>query len=67
MLSAVAEEAGKLNLYCDPECKALRAELAALYGLSPENILPVNGSDEALYLAFAAFADKDCELPFHNT
>ena len=66
VLSAVAEEAGKLNLYCDPECKALRAELAALYGLKPENILPVNGSDEALYLAFAAFADKDTPVAYPN-
>ena len=62
--AAVAEEAGKLHLYCDPECKALCRELAALYGVEPENVLPVNGSDEALYLAFAAFADENTPVAF---
>lgn len=66
VLEAVAEEAGKLNLYCDPECMALREALAPVYGVKPENILPVNGSDEALYLAFAAFADQDTPVAFPN-
>lgn len=66
VLEAVAEEAGKLNLYCDPECKALRESLAPIFGVGPENILPVNGSDEALYLAFAAFSDDDTPVAFPN-
>lgn len=64
VLQAVAEEAEKLNLYCDPECRALREALAPIWGVKPQNILPVNGSDEALYLAFAAFADKDTPVAF---
>lgn len=64
VLAAVAEEAGKLNLYCDPECKALREALAPIFGVKPANILPVNGSDEALYLAFAAFADQNTPVAY---
>jgi len=63
---AVAGETGKLNLYCDPECKALRQALSPIFGVNPENILPVNGSDEALYLAFAAFAGGDTAVAFPN-
>lgn len=66
VIETVAEEAGKLNLYCDPECKALREALAPIFGVGPENILPVNGSDEALYLAFAAFSDKDTPVAYPN-
>ncbi len=64
VLQAVAAEAGKLNLYCDPDCTRLRAAAAALYGLAPENILPVNGSDEALYFAFTAFCGSARPMAF---
>ena len=57
VLSAVAEESARLNLYCDPECTLLRQAAAELYGVQPENVLPVNGSDEALYFTFLAFGD----------
>lgn len=63
---AVAREVEKLNLYCDPECKALRQALAPIFGVDPGSILPVNGSDEALYLAFAAFAGGDTAVAFPN-
>lgn len=55
VLQAVAEEAEKANLYCDPACTGLRRAAAEVYDLAPENILPTNGSDEALYFAFLAF------------
>lgn len=58
VVAAAAEEAGRLNLYSDPECAVLRQKAAALYGVRPENILPVNGSDEILYFAFLAFGDE---------
>ncbi len=58
VLNAVAEESARLNLYCDPECTLLRQAAAELYGVEPENVLPVNGSDEALYFTFLAFGDK---------
>ena len=54
----VAEEAGRLNLYSDPECRALRAILAERTGVSPENLLMTNGSDEILNFAFMAFCDE---------
>ncbi|HWQ07318.1 MAG TPA: histidinol-phosphate transaminase [Feifaniaceae bacterium] len=57
VLQAVAEESARLNLYCDPECTLLRQAAAELYGVEPKNVLPVNGSDEALYFTFLAFGD----------
>lgn len=57
VLQAVAEESARLNLYCDPECTLLRQVAAELYGVQPKNVLPVNGSDEALYFTFLAFGD----------
>ena len=64
VLSVVTAEVERLNLYCDPECTALRKAIADLYGLAPENILPVNGSDEALYFAFMAFCDSTHPIAF---
>jgi histidinol-phosphate aminotransferase len=58
VLRVVAEESARLNLYCDPECTLLRQAAAELYGVEPKNVLPVNGSDEALYFTFLAFGDK---------
>ena len=53
-----AEEAERLRLYPDPECKVLTEKLAAYYDVSPENIIVNNGSDETLYFAFMAFCDE---------
>ena len=61
---AAAREAGRANLYCDPQCTELRQKAAALYGVKPENILPVNGSDEILYFAFLAFCDEQTPIAF---
>ena len=61
---AAAREAGRANLYCDPQCTELRRKAAKLYGVGPENILPVNGSDEILYFAFLAFCDEDTPIAF---
>ena len=58
VVRAAEAEANRLNLYCDPECTELRKKAAALYGVKPENILPVNVSDEILYFAFLAFGDE---------
>ena len=55
----VAEEAGRLQLYSDPECTELRKILAEKLGLHPENLLMTNGSDEALNFAFMAFCDMN--------
>lgn len=55
VISAAGKAANTLNLYCDPECRALREAAAESFGVGPENVLPVNGSDEILYFAFRAF------------
>lgn len=47
--------AGQLRLYSDPEAQELRREIAAFYGLQPENVFVGNGSDEVLAMAFLAF------------
>ena len=48
-------EIENLRLYCDPECKKLKSELAKLYAVKPENIFLSNGSDDILNFAFMAY------------
>ena len=62
--AAVAEQAGKLQLYSDPEISTLRKSLAQAYGVSPNQVICVNGSDEVLNFAFMAFADDKSPLAF---
>ena len=62
--AAVADEVERLQLYSDPECTALRAKLAEVYGVRPEQVLMTNGSDEVLNFAFMAFADETHPLVF---
>ncbi len=54
-ISAIQEEAAKLNLYSDPEAKVLVSALAEQYNVKAENVFAGNGSDEVLAFAFAAF------------
>lgn len=51
------EEGNRLNLYPDPEGRALKQKLAELYGVSSENIFLSNGSDDIINFAFMAFCD----------
>ena len=51
-------EAEKLCLYSDPACGALNAAIAGRYGLSEENVISGNGSDEILAFAFRAFCGE---------
>lgn len=44
-----------LNRYPEPQPKALRARLAGLYGVRPEQLLLSRGSDEAMDLLVRAF------------
>ncbi len=64
VVQRVAQAAQHLNLYCDPECTALRQEIAKLLEVQPENTLPTNGSDEILYFAFMAFCDDQHPIAF---
>ena len=47
-----------LRLYSDPECKALKKELAKVYNVDYENVFVSNGSDEILNFAFMAYGHK---------
>jgi len=58
VLEAVAGESGRLQLYSDPDGRLLRRKLAEVCGVSEEQVILGNGSDEILYLAFMAFADE---------
>lgn len=55
---AVAEESRSLNLYSDPDSRALRKALAENLGVPEEEIIVTNGSDEILNFAFMAFCDR---------
>ena len=55
--SEAAKELNRLELYSDPVSGALRRELASFYRIGTDEVLAVNGSDEALDLAVMAFCD----------
>ncbi len=59
-----AEAAGKLQLYSDPQCKLLNEKAAELFGVSTDEVLFGNGSDELLYFAFMAFCDEKHPVAF---
>lgn len=62
-----ASEAAKdLQLYPDPECKALTEKVADMLGVSRSEVLLTNGSDEILNFAFMAFCDEQCPAIFPN-
>ena len=62
VLEAIQKETGRLQLYPDPACAALRQKAAAYYGLEPDQIMAGNGSDENLFFALRAFCDEDHPL-----
>lgn len=57
-----AAEVEKLRLYSDPACAQLLAAAAEYHGLSPDEIMPGNGSDENLFFALRAFCDEQHPL-----
>ncbi|MBE6703435.1 MAG: histidinol-phosphate transaminase [Ruminococcaceae bacterium] len=63
-IEAAAKAAANLQLYSDPTCKALAEKVAQRYGVSPNQMILVNGSDEVLNFAFMAFCDKDHPAAF---
>lgn len=58
--------AERLELYPDPECRELTEALAASAGVSPDEILLTNGSDEVLNFAFMAYCDSTHPAVFPN-
>lgn len=64
VLKAVnTDEVKKLNLYPDPDCKALVKALSLRYGVGAENIFLTNGSDDILNFCFMGFCDKGAIFP----
>ncbi len=64
VLNAITDDAVRdLRLYCDPQCRELKAALAGLYGVAPENIYTANGSDDILNFAFLAFGGRGVVYP----
>jgi len=61
--AAAAEAAASLQLYPDPTCRTIREQLGALYGLSADEVIVTNGSDEVLNFAFLAFCDNGAIFP----
>ncbi len=61
---AVLNEVEKLRLYSDPTAKELNEAVAAQLGVSPDQILMTNGSDEILNFAFMAFGDETHPFAF---
>ncbi|MGM9600413.1 MAG: histidinol-phosphate transaminase [Faecousia sp.] len=58
-----ARQVEDLRLYSDPTGKALREKIAALNGLSWENVILTNGSDDVLNFAFMAFSGDGVAFP----
>ncbi|MDD3119371.1 MAG: histidinol-phosphate transaminase [Victivallales bacterium] len=54
--------AGKLRLYPEPMADTLRDVIAALNGVSRENIIAGNGSDDILTIAVRSFCDAERPL-----
>ena len=62
--AAAAEAARGLQLYPDPTYLALHQAIAAYHGLTTDEVLATNGSDEILNFAFMAFCDESCPAVF---
>ena len=63
-IKAAFEAAKSLQLYSDPEQRALTSAVAENLGVDYENVLLTNGSDEILNFAFMAFCDDKTPAVF---
>ena len=69
-IAKAAEAAEKLQLYSDPDCRALAEKLAAHLSeengipLTRDNVIITNGSDEVLNFAFMAFCSGETPAVF---
>ena len=64
VVQAMRDAGASANLYCDPQCRALCRAIAGEYGIEPEQVLPVNGSDEIINFAVMAFCDEKHPLAY---
>ena len=58
------EQLEQLMLYPDPDCRDLLAAIAEREGVSEENVIVTNGSDEVLNFAFMAYCDENTPAIF---
>ena len=59
-----AMEYERLRLYPDPTCKALVDELAAFYGVNPDQVFVGVGSDDVLAMCFLTFFNSEKPIFF---
>ncbi|MCY2965583.1 MAG: histidinol-phosphate transaminase [Planctomycetota bacterium] len=60
VVEAIVEAArGRLNTYPDPLATKFRQAAAPVFGVTPEWILPANGSDENLTILLRSFVDSN--------
>ena len=64
VVRAAEREAGRLQLYSDPEVTELMLEAEKVFGVARDMILMTNGSDEVLNFAFMAFSDATRPIVF---
>ena len=64
VILAAEREAGRLQLYSDPEVTELMIEAERVFGVPRDMILMTNGSDEILNFAFMAFSDATHPIVF---
>ena len=62
-IKKACEEAERLQLYSDPECRALRVKMAEAFGVSEDELTITNGSDDVLNFAFMAFCGNGVAFP----
>lgn len=64
VLDAVSRtDVANLRLYSDPFCTDFRAAMAKACGVTPDQVLAGNGSDEVLAFAFSAFGERGAVFP----
>lgn len=68
VLAAIVEELGedaaRLRLYPDPNADRLKAAVAALHGVTPQQVFVGNGSDEVLAHVFMALLKHEAPILF---
>ena len=62
--SLAKQELDNLHLYPDPDCSKLRGMIANRYGVTAEQVICANGSDDILSYLFQAFCDAQHGVAF---
>ncbi len=64
LLDVIQNELAKVNLYPDPVCTKLRETAAQVFGVSSEQIIVGNGSDDILNIAIRTFVEPVEKIAF---